>query len=229
MPMPGGCRGSSSSSRRAGRRRTRSIPPSGTFSKSRLHEGISVLDIGCAQGGFASIIGEHVGDFSYTGPRHQCRDGPPRRPEASPPHFPPCAGGRLLGARRGALRSGAGPRHPPSARGVARYHRRCLEAHRRMPDSRPARDGGAQHRGQIDFLHEDGFSTAAARKHARTTIPYNIINADEASGIVKELCRGASRVLDYGYEHPVDRRRGDASPPGPRPGSIASSADVGGT
>jgi hypothetical protein len=40
-------------------------------------------------------------------------------------------------------------------------------------------------------------------EYAQATLPYNIINATEASGIVKELCQSAVRVLDYGYEHPV--------------------------
>jgi SAM-dependent methyltransferase len=37
------------------------------FLKDKLKEGVSVLDIGCAQGGFASIISENIRRFSYTG------------------------------------------------------------------------------------------------------------------------------------------------------------------
>ena len=37
------------------------------FLKDQLKEDMSILDIGCAQGGFAGIIGEHLSKFSYTG------------------------------------------------------------------------------------------------------------------------------------------------------------------
>ena len=37
------------------------------FLKDQLQEGMSILDIGCAQGGFAGIISEQLSNFSYTG------------------------------------------------------------------------------------------------------------------------------------------------------------------
>ncbi len=37
------------------------------FLKKLFKENMSVLDIGCAQGGFSGIIGERLNDFSYTG------------------------------------------------------------------------------------------------------------------------------------------------------------------
>ena len=37
------------------------------FLKDQLQEGISILDIGCAQGGFAGMIAEHLENFNYTG------------------------------------------------------------------------------------------------------------------------------------------------------------------
>ena len=37
------------------------------FLKDQLQEDMSILDIGCAQGGFAGIIGEQLSKFSYTG------------------------------------------------------------------------------------------------------------------------------------------------------------------
>ena len=37
------------------------------FLKEQLKEGMSILDIGCAQGGFAGMIAEHLNDFTYTG------------------------------------------------------------------------------------------------------------------------------------------------------------------
>ena len=42
-------------------------PSEWLFLKDRLRDGMSVLDVGCAQGGFASVLDEHLGDFSYTG------------------------------------------------------------------------------------------------------------------------------------------------------------------
>ena len=37
------------------------------FIEPRLKPGIRVLDVGCAQGGFASVLAEHLTDFEYTG------------------------------------------------------------------------------------------------------------------------------------------------------------------
>lgn len=37
------------------------------FLRELLREGMSVLDVGCAQGGFAAVLAEHLSDFRYTG------------------------------------------------------------------------------------------------------------------------------------------------------------------
>ena len=37
------------------------------FLKNKLEDGLKILDIGCAQGGFAEIIKGHIKDFDYTG------------------------------------------------------------------------------------------------------------------------------------------------------------------
>ncbi len=37
------------------------------FLEKKLKEGVSILDIGCAQGGFANIFAEQLKDFKYTG------------------------------------------------------------------------------------------------------------------------------------------------------------------
>ncbi len=42
-------------------------PSEWIFFRDRLAEGIDILDVGCAQGGFAGIVAEHVKAFSYTG------------------------------------------------------------------------------------------------------------------------------------------------------------------
>ena len=50
------------------RTKTEDVYPSEWFFlKDRLKENMSVLDIGCAQGGMAGIIGEKLINFSYTG------------------------------------------------------------------------------------------------------------------------------------------------------------------
>jgi 2-polyprenyl-3-methyl-5-hydroxy-6-metoxy-1,4-benzoquinol methylase len=50
------------------RRTTEDVYPSEwLFLKELLHEGVSILDVGCALGGFASIVSEHVERFRYTG------------------------------------------------------------------------------------------------------------------------------------------------------------------
>ena len=42
-------------------------PSEWLFLKDQLQEGMSILDIGCAQAGFAGIIGEQLSKFSYMG------------------------------------------------------------------------------------------------------------------------------------------------------------------
>jgi 2-polyprenyl-3-methyl-5-hydroxy-6-metoxy-1,4-benzoquinol methylase len=69
------------------------------FLGERIREGISILDIGCAQGGFAAVIGEHLGTFSYTGVDISSEMVSQGKGETSRPHLPPCRRGRLLRPR----------------------------------------------------------------------------------------------------------------------------------
>ena len=172
------------------------------FLEGRLREGVSVLDIGCAQGGFASIIGEHVSDFSYTGldiNAEMVRRARHRHPRHTFHHIPE-GDYSVLGEARfdlvlvlGILHLHESWRDTISA--AWKHAGECLIFDLRETDEPSIEDKSVSYM-KMDF-HGGG------EEHARTTLPYNIINATEASNIVRELCRSAGRVLDYGYHHSV--------------------------
>ena len=172
------------------------------FLEGRLHDGVRVLDIGCAQGGFASIIGEHVGDFSYTGldiNAEMVRRARQRHPRHTFHHVPE-GDYSVLGETRFDLVLVLGILHLREAwrdtiAAAWKHAGACLILDLRETDGPSIEDKSVSYM-KMDF-HGGG------AEHARATLPYNIINATEALETVRELCEGAGGILDYGYEHPV--------------------------
>jgi SAM-dependent methyltransferase len=181
---------------------TEVYPSEWHFLEGRLHEGVSVLDIGCAQGGFASIIGEHVGDFSYTGldiNAEMVRRAHHRHPRHTFHHVPE-GDYSVLGEAHFELVLVLGILHlhetwRDTIAAAWRHTGQCLILDLRETDGSSIEDKSVSYM-KMDF-HGGG------ARHARATLPYNILNSTEASGIVSALCRGAGGVLEYGYEHPV--------------------------
>ena len=181
---------------------TEVYPSEWHFLEGRLHEGVSVLDIGCAQGGFASIIGEHIGDFSYTGldiNAEMVRRAGQRHPRHTFHHVPE-DDYSVLGETHFDLVLVLGILHlhetwRDTIAAAWRHTGECLILDLRETDGLSIEDRSVSYM-KMDF-HGGG------AEHARTTLPYNIINATEASDIVSALCRGAGTIRQFGYTHPV--------------------------
>jgi SAM-dependent methyltransferase len=183
-------------------RRTSSdvYPSEWFFLKDRLKDGISVLDIGCAQGGFADILSEQLSSFSYTG-----LDVNPEMVKAARARHPSYA---FHEVREGDF----------SVLGEARFDLvlvlGILHVHEGWRDTIV---GAWRHTAQtlvFDLRHVDGPTVEDRdRSYLRMNlgheqdvdvrVPYILVNAAEAQKTVAGTCAGARTLAQYGYRHPV--------------------------
>ncbi len=172
------------------------------FLKDRLREGMSLLDVGSALGGFAAIVAEHLAKFHYTGVDIS-REMIVRARALNPDHtFHHVAEGDLspLGDQRYDLVLVLGILHLHEAwrdtvSSAWAHTGECLILDLRQCDG-PSIEDRARSWLQMDF-------NGSGDSHRRAQLPYNVINAAEALGAIRELCPGSSRIAHYGYEHPV--------------------------
>jgi 2-polyprenyl-3-methyl-5-hydroxy-6-metoxy-1,4-benzoquinol methylase len=171
------------------------------FLKDRLKEGISVLDVGCAQGGFASILGEHIEDFSYTGIDINAHMIDLARDNHKQAEFHLVEEGDMsvLGDRTFDL---------VLLLGILHLHERwrdtltaawnhtggSLLADLREVPGPTVEDKTASYF-QMNFGGDDTADNVI--------LPYNLINAGEALAAVETICADASNLSHYGYRHPV--------------------------
>lgn len=170
------------------------------FIEPRLKPGIRVLDVGCAQGGFASVLAEHLTDFEYTGVDISAD---------------------MIAAARA--------RHPKHAfhqvdegtLGPARDRQfdlvlvlGILHLHEKWRDTLAAAWGATAGSLIFDLRETDGPTIADKERsymrmdfhggdarHAETRVPYIVLNAGEALGAARTICDGAKRLSRYGYLH----------------------------
>ena len=177
-------------------------PSEWLFLKDRLREGMSVLDVGCAQGGFASVLSEHLDDFSYTGLDINAEMIALAR-ERHPVHtFHNIPEGRF--------------ELPEDAKfdlvlvlGILHLHESWRDtltqawAHTNgalIFDLRESSAPTMEDKSQSYFKMDFGGGGAS---HAETILPYIIVNAGDALAETDACCPGARRVQRYGYIHPV--------------------------
>ena len=172
------------------------------FLKDLMVEGMSVLDIGCAQGGFASVLGEHLSSFDYTGV-----DINPQMiehaSEKHPEHTFHCieeTNFSVLGDARFDLVMVLGILHLHEAwrdtlsGAWARTSGHLLFDLRETPN--PTIEDIEISCFRMDFHGGD-------EGHHETRLPYNIINSAEALQTVIDTCPEAGRTSHYGYLHPI--------------------------
>ncbi|MCP5367796.1 MAG: class I SAM-dependent methyltransferase [Hyphomicrobiales bacterium] len=170
------------------------------FLHQHLREGITVLDVGCAQGGFAAVLGEHLADFAYTGVDINAAMVDRAR-AAHPDH-------RFLVTGEGDL----SPLEDQTfdlvlVLGILHLH----EAWRDTLAAAWARTAGAL---IFDLRETDGPTVedrtrawfrmdfaGGGGEHGETILPYNLINAGEALAEARRLCPGAANLSRYGYLH----------------------------
>lgn len=170
------------------------------FLKDRLREGMSVLDIGCAQGGFSSILSETLTDFSYTGV-----DISPDMIEAAkqrhPQHEFHCVSEQdysLLQSRVFdiVLVLGILHLHESWRETVATAWKHAAGA--LLLDLRET-----EHVSIEDKAHSYFDTFGEDNKSASQRLPYNLINSSEAIVELRNACPHYDKIEWYGYEHPA--------------------------
>lgn len=177
-------------------------PSEWLFLKDRLREGMTVLDVGCAQGGFAAVLAEHLRDFRYTGVDVNA-DMLARARDRFPGHrFLQVAEGDydILGDETFDLVLVLGILHLHET-----WRDTLVEGWRRSKGSLildlRETDGPTVEDKSVSYFRMD-FGGGDSR-HGETVLPYILVNSAEALATVRRLCPGARRISHYGYLHPV--------------------------
>lgn len=181
---------------------TEVYPSEWFFLKDCLHEGISVLDVGCAQGGFCNVLAEHLQTFSYTG-----IDINPSMIDRARLRHPgheflclPEADFSALGERSFDLVLVLGILHlheswRQTLAGAWTHCGQVLLCDLRETSGPTIEDKGASCFA-MDFNGDDGDS------HAHSLLPYVILNTSDALNAVESLCPNGG-VSRFGYTHTV--------------------------
>ncbi|MDA0239651.1 MAG: class I SAM-dependent methyltransferase [Proteobacteria bacterium] len=172
------------------------------FLENCLQEGISVLDVGCAQGGFATVLSEHLADFSYTGVdiSETMIDV---AAEKHPTHqFYCCPEGDLsvLSNRQFDLVLVLGILHLHEA---WRQTLAAAWAHTKNAiifDLRLTRGLTIEDKSVSYFRMDFGGGGGA---HDDVRLPYILLNENDAMAEVKALCPSAAQIERFGYIHPA--------------------------
>lgn len=171
------------------------------FLRDLLREEISILDVGCAVGGFVPIIGEHVRNFRYTGvdisaemvARARHRHPEHRFHVVEPGNFEPIRGQQFdLVLCLGVLHLTNTWRE---LLGEAwRVTRHTLLVDFRETDG-PTVENDSQSYLKMNFRGDE-------QELADERLPYNVINMSELTSIVQRICAGAVSLRRYGYLAP---------------------------
>jgi SAM-dependent methyltransferase len=178
------------------------------FLKELLREGISVLDVGCAQGGFAGVLAEHLTDFHYTGidiSAEMIAKAKARHPDSEFHHVAESDWG-VLADRRFDLVLVLGILHLHESWRDTIARAWSHTAGTLLLDLREYEGPTIEDKAISSFRMDFGSSANGAV----VTLPYIVVNAGEALATVRHATPGATRTAHYGYLHPVS---GSASTP----------------
>lgn len=185
------------------RSRNADVYPSEWFFLSRLlKEGMTVLDVGCAQGGFASVLSENLKDFRYTGV-----DVNENMVAAAQNRFPQH---KFLHVAEGDLSALEGETFDLAlVLGILHLHEKWRDTlagawaatgktllYDLRESDGPTIEDKSRSYFKMDFHGGDA-------RHSETRLPYIIVNAGEALGVTRRYCPGAKKISRYGYVHPV--------------------------
>lgn len=173
------------------------------FLKDHLRAGVSILDIGCAHGGFAGIIAEHLRDFRYTGvdiSETMIAKARSRFPQHRFGMVRPDGEG-LPGNETFDLVLCLGILHLNMAwrqtvRSAWRRTANTLILDLRLTAGKTIEDKNVSSFIMDPTVEQDS-------KPSGERLPYNIINVSEALNELSELCPGHRKIFQYGYTHPV--------------------------
>lgn len=174
------------------------------FIKDKLVEGLQVLDIGCAKGGMAAVISEHLQRFSYTGV-----DINQRMVAAAKQRFPQHAFHQVnefdyspLNGQQFDLVLCLGILHLHE---MWRHTIATAWAHTKKAlilDLRETHLTSIENK-KISYFRMNFSESSTAS--ATYQLPYNIINTAEALAIIQHICADAQRISHYGYTHAVSQ------------------------
>jgi 2-polyprenyl-3-methyl-5-hydroxy-6-metoxy-1,4-benzoquinol methylase len=165
------------------------------FLEGLLVEGISVLDIGCALGGLASVLSERLTRFEYTGV--DISESMIERAKQKYPTHRFCvieeADLSILADEKFDLVVCLGVLH------LSRKWRELISAAWNradvfLLDLRETADATVEDE-TISYYQMDTLPRTGGATH----LPYNIINSAEALATLIELCAGATGLRHYGY------------------------------
>lgn len=181
------------------RTKTEDVYPSEWFFlKDRLKENMSVLDIGCAQGGFAGIIGDQLINFSYTGldiSEEMIKRAKIRQPTQTFHH---------IHENDFSVLSGGGGFDMTLVLGILHLHETWREtiavaweytSSTLLLDLRETFEKTIEDKSKSYF----GMDINGVNADYSDVLPYNIINAGEALAEIYTNCHGASKISHFGY------------------------------
>lgn len=174
------------------------------FLKSKLHDGISVLDVGCAKGFMANVLSENIEDFVYVGV-----DISQRMIDCAKEKFPQHRFFKVYENNYSIL--GNEKFDLVMCVGVLSIHESWREtlavawSHTKknlIIDLRETHLKSIEDKNTAYFNMNFDMTNNAISNY---TVPYNIINAAEAQKIILEICKEAINITHYGYLHPISK------------------------
>lgn len=186
---------------RGNRRATSDVYPSEWyFLKDRLREGMTILDVGCAQGGFAGIVAEHVNAFTYVGT--EINPEMVAIAKAKYPHH------QFHLVREGAFSL-------PNAKrfdvvlvlGILHLHETWRETLRSAWSYTEAdmifdlRETTGQTVEDIERSYMKMDFGGGDSRHSQSRVPYIVVNESEAAQTVRSICSDSTKIDCYGYAH----------------------------
>ena len=185
------------------RQTTKDVYPSEWFFLQRvLSESMSVLDIGCAQGGFATILEEHLKSFDYVGADiseamiQTARERHPTRTFVLTPETDLS----VLGGRRFDVVLCLGILH------LNEKWRELIAQAWAHTDGALILDLREGHAETVEDIKRSYFKmdfNGGDESHSSMVLPYNVINSSDALATLKKICHGYSKLERYGYERSI--------------------------
>ena len=175
------------------------------FIKNVLKNNVTVLDIGCAQGGFSRAIGEILGSFSYTGidiSKNMIARAKVNYPQHTFFHLEESDDYSILN------KGEANGFDVTLALGILHLHSEWRETIKKawhqtsgvlILDLRVVCEESIEDKNKSYF--EMNFN--GTNSDQVNVLPYNLINAGEALSIIKSICTKAKKISFYGHSQKV--------------------------
>jgi SAM-dependent methyltransferase len=174
------------------------------FLKDKLVENISVLDIGCAKGGMANVLAEHLKHFQYTGV-----DINAQMIATARERFPQHSFHQILEEDYSLLMDEKFDL--VLCLGILHLHE-CWRSTIRLAWQHTKKslilDLRETHLASIENKSEAYFKMDfdnTDNPDSDYILPYNIINTSEALAVINEICPDATRIAHYGYTQKLSK------------------------